>query len=149
MKLTLAHIGTRSAGRYEFESLTAGYLDRCSAFAQCTAQAFPTAAALLEWLDRQKGRTTAFLTLFDSSGRQLSSGAFAKWLSERRDGGEQHLVFAIGPHSGWSDAARGRAGLLLSLGAWTLPHAMARLVVAEQIYRAFTILSGHPYHCGH
>jgi 23S rRNA (pseudouridine1915-N3)-methyltransferase len=58
-------------------------------------------------------------------------------------------VFAIGPASGWSEAALERAKLRLSLGSWTLPHALARLVVAEQLYRAFTILSGHPYHTGH
>ena len=67
----------------------------------------------------------------------------------RRDEGAQHLVFAIGPASGWSDSARARAGLLLSLGPMTMAHALARLVLAEQIYRAFTILSGHPYHGGH
>jgi 23S rRNA (pseudouridine1915-N3)-methyltransferase len=59
------------------------------------------------------------------------------------------MVFAIGPADGWSEAARERAQLLLSLGPMTLAHALARLVVAEQLYRAFTILSGHPYHAGH
>ena len=61
----------------------------------------------------------------------------------------QHIVFCVGPADGWSDAARKRAQLLLSLGPFTLAHALARLVVAEQIYRAFTILTGHPYHSGH
>jgi 23S rRNA (pseudouridine1915-N3)-methyltransferase len=79
----------------------------------------------------------------------MSSEAFAAWLGARRDQGAQHIVFAIGPASGWSDTAREKANLLLSLGPMTLAHALARAVVAEQIYRAFTILTGHPYHAGH
>ncbi len=59
------------------------------------------------------------------------------------------IVFAIGPASGWSDGARKSAQTMLSLGPMTLPHEMARLVVAEQLYRAFTIVAGHPYHTGH
>ncbi len=66
-----------------------------------------------------------------------------------RDNGTQTLVLAIGPADGWSDGARARASLLLSFGAITLPHELARAVLAEQIYRALTILAGHPYHCGH
>ena len=58
-------------------------------------------------------------------------------------------VFAIGPADGWSSVARQRANLLFSLGRITLPHQLARVVLAEQVYRAFTILSGHPYHSGH
>ena len=66
----------------------------------------------------------------------------------RRDEGTQHIVFAVGPAERWSEAARERAQLLLSLGPMTMAHALARLVMAEQIYRAFTILTGHPYHAG-
>ena len=79
----------------------------------------------------------------------MTSEAFAAWVGARRDDGVQHIVFAVGPASGWSAASRGKAGLLLSLGPMTLAHALARLVLAEQIYRAFTILKGHPYHLGH
>jgi 23S rRNA (pseudouridine1915-N3)-methyltransferase len=59
------------------------------------------------------------------------------------------LVLAIGPADGWSAATRKRANLLLSLGRMTLPHQLARIVLAEQVYRALTILAGHPYHSGH
>jgi len=104
---------------------------------------------MLEWLERQERRTPALAVLLDSRGRQMTSEGFAAWLGGRRDEGNQHIVFAVGPASGWSDAARGRAQLLLSLGPMTLAHAMARLVMAEQLYRAFTILTGHPYHAGH
>jgi len=104
---------------------------------------------MLEWLARQQGRTAAVAVLLDSRGRQMTSEAFAGWLGARRDEGTQHIVFAIGPASGWSETALERAQLLLSLGPMTVAHALARLVVAEQLYRAFTILTGHPYHAGH
>ena len=76
----------------------------------------------------------------------MTSEALAQWIGTRRDEGTQHVVFAVGPADGWSDEARARAQLLLSLGPMTLAHALARLVMAEQIYRAMTILAGHPYH---
>ena len=149
MQLTLAHIGARANSKDGFDALTQIYLDRCSPFARCQSEAFRTEEALLEWLGRQQGRTTAVPMLLDSRGKQMNSEAFAGWLGARRDEGAQHIVFAIGPASGWSEAARERAQLLLSLGPMTMAHALARLVVAEQLYRAFTILTGHPYHAGH
>ncbi len=149
MNLTLAHIGARANSRDGFDALVRLYLDRCSAFARCQAEAFRSEEALLEWLSRQQGRTAAVPVLLDSRGKQMTSEAFAGWLGARRDEGAQHIVFAIGPADGWSEAARERAQLLLSLGPMTLAHALARLVVAEQLYRAFTILTGHPYHSGH
>jgi 23S rRNA (pseudouridine1915-N3)-methyltransferase len=149
MRLTLAHIGAKAAAGDGFAALAAGYLDRCQSFARCSAEAFRSEEAFLEWLDRQQGRTAPVAVLLDSRGRQFTSEAFAAWLGARRDAGAQQIVFAVGPPSGWSDAACARAGLLLSLGSLTLAHALARLVIAEQVYRAVTILSGHPYHSGH
>jgi 23S rRNA (pseudouridine1915-N3)-methyltransferase len=157
MLLTLAHIGGRSGSQAKsltrskdgWEALTELYLDRCSHFARCQAEGFRSEEALLEWLARQQGRTAAVTVLLDSRGRQMTSEAFAGWLGARRDEGAQHIVFAVGPADGWSEAARAQAHLLLSLGPMTMAHALARLVVAEQIYRAFAILTGHPYHGGH
>jgi 23S rRNA (pseudouridine1915-N3)-methyltransferase len=149
MNLTLAHIGARPGSKDEFEALTALYLNRCSTFARCKTEAFRTEKALLDWLDRLEGRTPVVAVLLDSRGRQMTSEVFAAWLGARRGKGAQHIVFAVGPHAGWSDVARARAQLLLSFGPMTLAHALARLAMAEQIYRAFTILTGHPYHAGH
>jgi 23S rRNA (pseudouridine1915-N3)-methyltransferase len=149
MHLTLAHIGPRPGSKNEFDPLARMYLERCSTFAHCNSEAFRSEEAMLEWLNRQHARTPAVAVLLDSRGRQMNSEAFAGWLGARRDEGAQHIVFAIGPTSGWSDAARERAQLVLSLGPMTLAHALARLVMAEQLYRAFTILTGHPYHAGH
>lgn len=145
MQITLAHIG----GKDDLETVTENYLKRCSPVVRCAIQGFRTEEALLAWLDRQTGRTLAVIVLLDSRGRQMRSESFAGWLGERRDEGTQHVVFAVGPADGWSDAAKGRAKLLLSLGPMTLAHALARLVMAEQLYRACTILTGHPYHGGH
>jgi 23S rRNA (pseudouridine1915-N3)-methyltransferase len=149
MQITLAHIGSRTAAKDGFEAIVQLYLGRCSAFARCQEQAFRSEDAFLEWLGRQGGRAQAVAVLFDSRGKQMSSEVFASWLGQRRDDGSQHIVFAIGPADGWSDTARSNAQLLLSFGPMTLAHSLARLVAAEQIYRAFTILAGHPYHGGH
>lgn len=153
MQVTLAHIGPRPASAAKskdgFDALTQFYLDRCSVFARCQSLAFRTEQAFLDWLAKQQGRAPAVAVLLDSRGRQMNSEAFAAWLRARRDQGAQHIVFAIGPADGWSAAALERAQLQLALGTMTMAHALARLVVAEQLYRAFTILAGHPYHTGH
>jgi 23S rRNA (pseudouridine1915-N3)-methyltransferase len=129
--------------------LIADYSERIARYAPCESKIFETEAALLEWLARQPGRAPAHAFLLDSRGKQLSSEELAERVGRLRDDGVQRLVLAIGPADGWSDAARERADLLLSLGRITLPHQLARVVLAEQVYRAFTILAGHPYHSGH
>jgi 23S rRNA (pseudouridine1915-N3)-methyltransferase len=145
MQLTLAHVGPRSAARDGYEALVQEYVKRCGGYVECRTEAFRSEGALLAWLGRQKGRTPVTV-LLDERGRQMSSEALARWLASRRDEGAREIVFAVGPADGWSDAARAQAGLLLSLGQMTLAHALARLVLAEQMYRALTILAGHPYH---
>jgi 23S rRNA (pseudouridine1915-N3)-methyltransferase len=149
MQLTLAHIGGAAKAQDPFDGLTRMYMERCAGYVRCDTEVFRTEQAFLEWMERRAGRTPAVAVLLDSRGRTMSSEALAAWVGGRRDQGAQHLVFAIGPASGWSDEGRARAQLLLSLGPMTLAHALARVVLAEQIYRAFTILAGHPYHCGH
>jgi 23S rRNA (pseudouridine1915-N3)-methyltransferase len=125
------------------------YIVRTSRYIDCDSQSFDSETALFAWLDRQPGRTPAYAILLDSRGRQYTSDEFAAHLGRVRDEGIQRLVLAIGPADGWSPAARQRANLLLSLGRMTLPHQLARVVLAEQVYRALTILAGHPYHLGH
>jgi 23S rRNA (pseudouridine1915-N3)-methyltransferase len=84
--------------------------------------------------------------VLDEGGKALASEAFAKWLAQTRDGGCKGLAFLIGGPDGHGPAAVQGAALRLSLGAMTLPHGLARAVLVEQLYRATTILSGHPYH---
>ena len=152
MELTLCHIATQARKQDAYDGLVRDYLKRCVAIARCESQAFRTETAFFDWIGRQKGRTAPAILILDGCGRQMSSEVLAEWLSARRDEGTQHVVLAVGPADGWSDAARAEAkrrGALLSLGPMTLAHQLARLVMAEQIYRACTILTGHPYHKGH
>ena len=149
MQLTLAHIGQRISAKDPFQVLVADYLDRCSILGRPGAESFKAESAFLQWLDKLQGRTSPVTVLLDSRGRQLTSETFAAWLGKRRDEGAQHFVFAIGPADGWSPHSTSRAEMLLSLSTFTLAHALARLVFAEQLYRACTILTGHPYHSGH
>jgi 23S rRNA (pseudouridine1915-N3)-methyltransferase len=85
------------------------------------------------------------LVALDEGGKSLSSVDFARWLGRQQDSGRD-VAFAIGGDEGLGAAVRAKAGLVLSLSAMTLPHRLARLVLAEQLYRAFTILRGEPYH---
>jgi 23S rRNA (pseudouridine1915-N3)-methyltransferase len=86
------------------------------------------------------------LAVLDERGKALASDAFARWIAEQRDVGVRELGFLIGGPDGHGPAVLEKAALRLSLGAMTLPHGLARAVLAEQIYRASTILAGHPYH---
>lgn len=87
-----------------------------------------------------------YLIALDVAGRAISSEAFASTLAKERDGGAKCLGLLIGGPDGHGEAALSAAHLKLSLGAMTLPHGLARVVLTEQLYRAATILSGHPYH---
>jgi 23S rRNA (pseudouridine1915-N3)-methyltransferase len=82
----------------------------------------------------------------EGRGRQMTSESFAAWLGARRDTGAGTAAILIGGPDGHGEPVLARAGLELSLGQMTLPHTLARVMLAEQLYRAATILAGHPYH---
>jgi 23S rRNA (pseudouridine1915-N3)-methyltransferase len=84
----------------------------------------------------------------DRGGDQLGSEEFAQLLAKFRDGGAQGLAFLIGGAEGLGLTALFKAERVISLGPMTLPHGLARVVLAEQLYRAGTLLTGHPYHRG-
>ena len=160
MLVTVAHVGPKAAksgDKAPYEALTRLYLERMSSYYPNQTEVFASEAALLTWLIRptaRPGRTAVVPVLLDGSrGRAMTSSEFAAWFGARRDQGAQHLLFAIGPADGWSqaalDQARSSGGLVLSFGPITMAHDLARLVLAEQLYRACTILAGHPYHTGH
>jgi 23S rRNA (pseudouridine1915-N3)-methyltransferase len=90
----------------------------------------------------------AYRIALDEAGRTLSSEAFAKHLASLRDRGGRDLVFLIGGPDGLAPALRENADERLAFGPQTWPHLLVRAMLAEQIYRAFAILSGHPYHRG-
>jgi 23S rRNA (pseudouridine1915-N3)-methyltransferase len=87
----------------------------------------------------------ATLVVCDERGKTFTSKAFADWLQKQREAARD-VAFIIGGAFGVNDVIRQRAKLLLALAPWTLPHELSRLVLAEQLYRAGTILKGEPYH---
>jgi 23S rRNA (pseudouridine1915-N3)-methyltransferase len=94
-----------------------------------------------------KAATGAEVTIaLDGGGLSLSSETFAHLVAKERDGGARMMAFLVGGPDGHADQALAAGKLRLSLGPMTLPHGLARIVLVEQLYRAATILSGHPYH---
>jgi 23S rRNA (pseudouridine1915-N3)-methyltransferase len=134
------------------QALTEEYLKRISRYAQVEGLALRDEAAVLAMCGRGSGsKTTAksMLALLDSRGKEFSSEGFAKFLGDYQDQNPLPLVFAIGGADGFDDKTRAAAQHVISLGKMTLAHELARVVLLEQVYRAFTILKGHPYHSGH
>lgn len=86
------------------------------------------------------------VVVLDERGAQLTSAAFADRLGKWRDQGVKQVAFVIGGAYGVNDALRERADLVLALSAMTFPHQLVRALFAEQLYRAYTILNGTPYH---
>jgi 23S rRNA (pseudouridine1915-N3)-methyltransferase len=96
-------------------------------------------------LRKLKLDSSATIVLLDAAGKQFTSQQFAKWLGDLRDRGTRELVFLCGYAEGFPADLRAAAKQKLSLSTLTMPHEFARVVLAEQIYRAFAILAGHPY----
>ncbi len=88
----------------------------------------------------------ARVVALDERGKNEGSAAFATRLGRWRDDGVRTVAFLIGGADGLDEPVRKRADLLMSLGAMTWPHLLVRGLLAEQLYRAHSILSGHPYH---
>lgn len=151
MKVHLAWI-TPKPGRSkepEIATLLGRYIKRIRTYSEVTTLEAAGEKQLFEQMERLAGRTAPSIFLLDRNGEPWSSEEWAERIRRCRDGSVQHLALAIGPPDGWSAEARKRATKLVSLGPMTLPHELARMVMAEQVYRAFSILAGHPYHCGH
>jgi 23S rRNA (pseudouridine1915-N3)-methyltransferase len=147
VKLKLAWIGkTKNPA---IQSLTDEYIKRIQRYTDAEPLQLPDESALLKFRDKTATRPAHVIVLLDSRGRQLTSEEFAQFLKAHQDRNPQPLILAIGPADGFSDAARKGATATLSLGKMTLAHELARVVLLEQVYRAFTILQGHPYHTGH
>jgi 23S rRNA (pseudouridine1915-N3)-methyltransferase len=144
VKLTVAWIGkTKSSA---VQALTDEYLKRLRQYSEAEGVSVKDEAALLKLCGRAHG---CWLVLLDSRGKQLSSEELAQFVRDHQDRNPLPLVFAIGPADGFTAQLRDHADLVLSLGKMTLAHELARVVLLEQVYRAFTILKGHPYHVGH
>jgi 23S rRNA (pseudouridine1915-N3)-methyltransferase len=155
VKIKIAWIGKTK--EEAIQALTEEYLKRISRYAQVEGIAMRDEAALLEMCGRSgakssaksKGFAKSTLMLMDSRGKEFSSEGFAKFLGDYQDRNPLPLVLAVGGTDGFSGETRSAAQQMISLGKMTLPHELARVVLLEQVYRAFTILKGHPYHSGH
>ena len=148
MKIKVAWIGKTKEPA--IQALADEYLKRISRYAEVAGITLKDEAAILSLAsgERQKNKEKHKLVLLDSRGKQFSSQELAEFL-EREQVNATPLLFAIGGSDGFSEEARRLAGFMLSLGKMTLPHELARVVLVEQLYRAFTILKNHPYHLGH
>lgn len=146
MKLKIAWIGKTKAPA--IQSLTEEYLERISRYAEVEGVTLKDEAALLK-LSTREARPRHTLVLLDGRGKQWSSEELAKYIGDYQDTNPQPLLFAVGAADGFSEDGRQKASLILSLGKMTLAHELARVVLLEQLYRAFTILKRHPYHLGH
>jgi 23S rRNA (pseudouridine1915-N3)-methyltransferase len=145
VKLRVAWIGKTKEPA--IQSLTDEYLKRLTRYADTRGMALKDESALLKLCGRDARPVRHTLVLLDSRGKQLSSEELAVFLQNHS--ANHPLLFAVGPANGFTAEARQEAKLSLSLGKMTLAHEIARVVLLEQLYRAFTILKGHPYHLGH
>jgi 23S rRNA (pseudouridine1915-N3)-methyltransferase len=98
--------------------------------------------AAMKKLDADRAATAILL---DAGGKSWTSEGFAKWLGEMRDRGTREMVFVCGDAYGFPEELRERVAQKVSLSAMTYSHELARAMLAEQLYRAFAILSGSPY----
>jgi 23S rRNA (pseudouridine1915-N3)-methyltransferase len=147
VKIKVAWIGKTKEPA--IQSLTDEYLKRLARYADTEGVTLKDESALLKLCGREARPIRYTLVLLDSRGKQLSSEEFAEFLGNHQDRNPSPLLFAVGPANGFATVARQEANLLLSLGKMTLAHELARVVLLEQLYRAFTILKRHPYHLGH
>jgi 23S rRNA (pseudouridine1915-N3)-methyltransferase len=144
MKIKVAWIGKTKEPA--IQALTDEYLNRISRYAEVAGLALKDETAILSLANAERQRNK--LVLLDARGKQFSSEELAEFL-RREQVSATPLLFAIGGSDGFSEETRRHAGFTLSLGKMTLPHELARVVLVEQLYRAFTILKNHPYHLGH
>jgi 23S rRNA (pseudouridine1915-N3)-methyltransferase len=130
------------ARRAELRAVMDDYVKRISHSASIEVAEVRDGDAAMKRLDADRAATAVLL---DAGGKSLSSEAFAKWLGELRDRGTRELIFVCGDADGFPASLRERVPQKISLSAMTYSHEMARAMLAEQIYRAFAILSGSPY----
>ncbi|MEZ5839208.1 MAG: 23S rRNA (pseudouridine(1915)-N(3))-methyltransferase RlmH [Hyphomicrobiales bacterium] len=158
MRLTIAAVGRLKAGPER--QLVERYVDRIDKAGRAVAlgpvaiREFAEARAdRME--DRRKAETDMLLgaaegagrlIALDERGKAVSSATFAGVLERFRDDGIADTAFLIGGADGHDESLRDRADLVLSFGPMTFPHQFVRLMLVEQLYRAVTILAGHPYH---
>jgi 23S rRNA (pseudouridine1915-N3)-methyltransferase len=128
--------------RAELRAVIDDYVKRVSRRSPIEVTEVRDGEAALKKLDVDRA---ASVVLLDALGKNLDSNAFAKWLGELRDRGTREVIFVCGDADGFPAAIRERVPQKISLSSMTYSHELARAMLAEQLYRAFAILSGSPY----
>jgi 23S rRNA (pseudouridine1915-N3)-methyltransferase len=140
MRLRLLMLG--KTRRPELCAVFDDYVKRIERSAPIEVNEVRDADAALKRLDADRSSTAILL---DAGGRSYDSDALARWLAEQRDRGTREIVFVCGDADGFPEVLRKRVVQKLSLSPMTYSHELARVMLAEQLYRAFAILSGSPY----
>jgi 23S rRNA (pseudouridine1915-N3)-methyltransferase len=140
MKIRLLMLG--KTRRPELHIILDDYVRRISRSCSIEITEVRDADAAIKKLDADRAATALLL---DAAGKQHDSESLAKWLGEQRDRGTREVIFVCGDADGFADPLRQRVTQKLSLSPMTYSHELARVMLAEQIYRAFAILSGSPY----
>ena len=129
--------------RPEIRALLDDYAARIRRFAELEMKELrEDSPAALRRIEIAPGGT---VVLLDAAGKEYDSGQFARWLGAARDRGAREIVFLCGAASGFPEAVARRATAKMSLSPLTFSHELARVMLAEQLYRAFATLAGHPY----
>jgi 23S rRNA (pseudouridine1915-N3)-methyltransferase len=140
VKIRLLMLG--KTRRAELRAVIDDYVKRIGRHSAIEVTEVRDGDAAIKKLDADRAATAVLL---DALGKNLDSNAFAKWLGELRDRGTRELIFVCGDADGFPAALRERVSQKISLSAMTFSHELARAMLAEQLYRAFAILSGSPY----
>lgn len=140
MKIRLLMLG--KTRRAELRAVIDDYVKRIGRHSAIEVTEVRDGEAALKKLDADRAATAVLL---DALGKNLDSNAFARWLGELRDRGTRELIFVCGDADGFPAPLRERVAQKISFSAMTFSHELARAMLAEQLYRAFAILSGSPY----
>jgi len=141
MKIRLLLLG--KTRREECRGLMEDYVARIRRYAEIEITELREAAPAA--LRKIKLDPPVAIVLLDAAGKQFTSQQFARWLGDLRDRGTREIAFLCGNAEGFPEELRNAAAQEISLSTLTMPHEFARVMLAEQIYRAFAILAGHPY----
>ncbi len=151
MRINIVAVG-RLKEKY-FSDAVAEYAKRCSAYCEFSVTEIPPSPPAKSPAEQQDAESAALLAkakgcvvVMDGRGKEVSSEALAKFISEKCSAGVSEFSFLIGGSHGMNGDARRRADAVMSFGAPTFPHQLFRVMLAEQIYRALSINAGTPYH---
>jgi 23S rRNA (pseudouridine1915-N3)-methyltransferase len=140
MRLRLLMLG--KTRRPELRAVIDDYIKRIARSAPIEVNEVRDAGAALKRLGADRAAT---VLLLDASGKSQDSESLAHWLAEQRDRGAREIIFVCGDADGFPESVRNRVSQKLSLSPMTYSHELARVMLTEQLYRAFAILSGSPY----